>query len=58
MVEIKNILYCEAVANLILNFILGKYFGITGVLLATIITIFVFNYLQRNTVLFKCYFKH
>ena len=48
----------EAVANLILNFILGKYFGITGVLLATIITIFVFNYLQRNTVLFKCYFKN
>lgn len=48
----------EAVANLMLNFILGKYFGITGVLLATIITIFVFNYLQRNTVLFKCYFKN
>ena len=48
----------EAVANLILNFILGKYFGITGVLLATIITIFVFNYLQRNTILFKCYFKN
>ncbi len=48
----------EAVANLLLNFILGKYFGITGVLLATIITIFVFNYLQRNSVLFKCYFKN
>lgn len=48
----------EALANLGLNFILGKLFGITGVILATIITIFVFNYLQRNYILFKNYFKH
>lgn len=47
----------EAIANLLLNFILGKVLGITGVLLATIITIFIFNYLQRNTILFKNYFK-
>lgn len=47
----------EAAANLILNFILGKFFGITGVILATILTIFVFNYLQRNMILFKNYFK-
>ena len=48
----------EALANLGLNFILGKLFGITGVILATIFTIFVFNYLQRNYILFKNYFKH
>lgn len=48
----------EAVANLLLNFVLGKLFGITGVIMATIITIFVFNYLQRNAVLFKSYFKN
>lgn len=47
----------EALANLSLNFILGKLFGITGVILATIFTIFVFNYLQRNYILFKNYFK-
>lgn len=47
----------EAVANLLLNFVLGKLFGITGVILATIITIFLFNYLQRNKVLFNEYFK-
>ena len=47
----------EALANLALNFILGKIWGITGVILATIITIFVFNYLQRNAILFKNYFK-
>lgn len=48
----------EALANLGLNFILGKLFGITGVIWATIITIFVFNYLQRNYILFKNYFKN
>ena len=47
----------EAAANLLLNFILGKLFGITGVIVATIITIFLFNYLQRNTILFRNYFK-
>ena len=35
----------EAIANLGLNFILGKFFGITGVIVATIVTIFLFNYL-------------
>ena len=48
----------EAVANLLLNVILGKYFGITGILIATIVTIFIFNYLLRNVVLFKYYFKN
>ncbi len=47
----------EAVANLGLNIVLGKLFGITGVIIATIVTIFLFNYLQRNMVLFKYYFK-
>lgn len=47
----------EAAANLVLNFVLGKLFGITGVIVATIITIFVFNYLQRNMILFKNYFR-
>lgn len=56
--KLKKSYIIEAVANLLLNFILGKYFGITGVLLATIITIFVFNYLQRNVILFKSYFKN
>lgn len=48
----------EAIGNLILNIILGKLFGITGVLIATILTIFLCNYLMCNHVLFKNYFKH
>lgn len=47
----------EAIANLLLNIILGKIIGITGVIIATIITIFIFNFLGRNSVLFKFYFK-
>lgn len=47
----------EAVGNLILNIGLGKLFGISGVLWASIITIFFFNFLWRNKVLFKQYFS-
>ncbi len=47
----------EAFGNLILNIVLGKLFGTTGILLATIITIFAFNYCLRTHILFKTYFK-
>lgn len=46
----------EALGNILLNIILGKLFGITGIILATIITIVVFNFLWRTMVLFKTYF--
>ncbi len=47
----------EAIANICLNIILGKLFGITGIILATIITIFAFNFLWRTIILFNTYFK-
>ncbi len=47
----------EAFGNVILNLVLGKLFGITGIIIATIITIFVFNFLWRTIILFKTYFK-
>ena len=56
--KLKASYIVEAAANLLLNIVLGKCLGITGVLLATIITIFLFNYLQRNAILFKDYFKN
>lgn len=46
----------EAVANLVLNIVLGITMGITGILLATIITIFVCNFVMRTNLLFKLYF--
>lgn len=47
----------EAFGNIVLNLVLGKLFGITGILLATIITIVAFNFLWRTVVLFQNYFR-
>lgn len=47
----------EAVSNLVLNFVLGYFWRITGIISATIITIFIFNFITRNQVVFKKYFR-
>lgn len=47
----------EAVANMVLNILLGYFIGITGILVATVVTIFVFNFLARTHILFKNYFQ-
>ena len=46
----------EALANLSLNIVLGKLFGVSGVIIATIITIFFLNFTWRTSILFKEYF--
>jgi O-antigen/teichoic acid export membrane protein len=47
----------ESVGNLILNFVLGKLLGVTGVIIATIITIVVFNFIARTNILFSSYYE-
>lgn len=47
----------EAAANIILNFWLGKLFGIYGIMIATIITIFVCNFVWGVRITFKYYFQ-
>lgn len=47
----------ESIFNLVLNIVLGKIWGITGVLIATILTIFIFSFCCRTQILFKEYFK-
>lgn len=47
----------EAFVNLGLNVLLGYFCGITGVLIATIGTIFFFNFIGGSLVLFRNYFK-
>jgi len=47
----------ESVLNIVLNYILGKNFGIYGILLATIISLFFVNFLWGATIVFKHYFK-
>ena len=46
----------EALANLVLNYVLGKMFGLYGILAATLISLFVINFLWGSTIIFKYYF--
>jgi O-antigen/teichoic acid export membrane protein len=47
----------EALANLVLNILVVKYYGVGGVLLSTIITILFINIPWGGFILFKYYFK-
>ena len=46
----------ESVLNLLLNIILGYVWGIDGIIIATLITIFFVNHLGNSKILFECYF--
>ena len=46
----------ESVSNIILNYFLGKYFGVYGILLATILTILVINFGYGSRIVFQHYF--
>lgn len=52
----KSIL--EAVLNIVLNIILGKFFGVVGILAATILTVVFINYGFSAQILYKMYFKN
>lgn len=46
----------EAILNLMLNFILGKYYGVFGIILATIISLILCNFIWKLLILYKHYF--
>lgn len=46
----------EAVLNLVLNVAFGYLWGVTGIIVATIITVLVVNYLLNTHILYKYYF--
>ena len=48
----------ETLGNIMLNAILGKLFGIYGIIAATIITLFFINYFYGAKIIFKSYFKN
>ena len=48
---------CETLLNIVLNYTLGKYFGIIGILTATLISIFLCDFIWSTTVPFRYYFK-
>ena len=48
----------EAISNLVLNVLLGTFIGINGIIIATIITIAVYNVIIRTYILYRHYFKN
>lgn len=49
----------ETISNILLNVSLGKLFGVNGIIIATVISIFICNFLWSTSILFKEYFgKH
>lgn len=47
----------EMVANLVLNIVLGKYYGVNGILVATIITAFASSFVGLSRITYKRLFK-
>lgn len=48
----------EAVANIVLNILLGKYFGISGIIAATILSLLVVDFGYGTTIIYRHYFKN
>lgn len=47
----------ETILNIILNYFLGKYFGVNGIILATLISLLLINFGYGSTIIFNNYFK-
>jgi len=54
--ESRYVTIAEAAANIILNYFLGKHFGIAGIMWATIISMIAINFLCGCRIVFKYYF--
>lgn len=55
--ENRNRAIAEMLMNILLNFVLGKLYGIYGIVLATIIPLVTINFTGGTQILFKNYFK-
>jgi O-antigen/teichoic acid export membrane protein len=55
--ELRYLQLGELITNLIFNFLLGYFFGINGILLTTIFTVFVFSFIGIGIKTFTIYFE-
>ena len=55
--EFRNFEIAEMIGNIILNFTLGYFFGMLGILIATIVTVFLCSIIGLTNVTYKCYFR-
>lgn len=46
----------ESGANIVLNYVLGKYFGVNGIISATLISLFLINFCYGSTLIYRNYF--
>ncbi len=46
----------EAVLNILLNWLLGRYYGINGIVAATLISLFLINYCYGSQLVYRHYF--
>ena len=46
----------EAIANIALNYFLGKWIGINGIISATLLSLFAFNFCYGSQIVYKHYF--
>lgn len=54
----KNGYVVQMILNIVLNICLGKYWGVTGIIIATIITTLGIDVIYMTLILFKTYFKN
>ena len=55
--ENRKYVLAEAMTNICLNYLLGKIWGVHGIILATLLSILGINFVWGSAVLFKHYFK-
>lgn len=55
--ELRYLEVGEMLLNLVLNFLLGYFWGINGILMATIITVFIFSVIGITQMTYKIYFR-
>lgn len=55
--ETKIRAIAESLGNIVLNYIFVRLFGLTGIVAATLISLFVFNFLWSSHITFRYYFK-
>lgn len=48
----------EAASNIVLNIVLGKYFGISGIIVATILSMLAIDFGYGTTIVYRYYFKN
>lgn len=48
----------ESLLNIVLNIILGKYFGLLGIIVATLISLLVINFCYGSSIIYRYYYKN